>query len=382
MTIPPLVEPGPALTPDQLARYARQILIPAVGDAGQRRLSAARVAVIGAGGLGSPVLLYLAAAGVGTIGIIDPDVVTESNLHRQLVHSQGDLGRLKVASARERLVQVNPLVEVITYPVGVTADNALELLQGYHLVLDGTDTFATRYVVNDACVALGVPCVWGSVLQFDGRVSVFWPPRGPCYRCIFPNAPPPGSVPSCAEAGVLGVLCGGVGAVQAAEAIKLITGIGEPLLGRLAMYDAARGSWGEVPIRRDPGCARCGSGQSLPPIPPPDPSLPAITAAELDTWLDAHASFPHGPVVIDVREPAEREVDHIVGSIAIPQRLFTSEIPAHVPADRPVVLYCSSGARSAVVLQTLIASGHPDARHLAGGMIAWRDYQRAGSTRP
>jgi adenylyltransferase/sulfurtransferase len=255
MPFPPLVEPGPQLSPEQVRRYSRHLLLPDVGVLGQRRLRAARVLVVGAGGLGSPALLYLAAAGVGRIGIVDDDVVEVSNLQRQVVHGQADLGRPKVESARDRVLEVNPEVDVVAHRLRLDSSNALELMSGYDLVLDGTDNFATRYLVNDACAILGLPYVWGSIFRFDGQVSVFWAAHGPTYRDLHPDPPPPGSVPSCAEGGVLGVLCGAVGSVMATEAVKLITGAGEPLVGRVLVYDALDMSWRTVTVRRNPAVA-------------------------------------------------------------------------------------------------------------------------------
>jgi adenylyltransferase/sulfurtransferase len=397
----PLVEPGPPLTREQTARYARHLLIPDVGEQGQRRLCAARVAVLGAGGLGSPALLYLAAAGVGTIAVIDPDVVDVSNLQRQVVHGVDDVGRRKVDSAADTLAQVNPLVNVVRHPVRLDSANALTLLEGYDLVVDGTDNFATRYLVNDACVLLGIPYVWGSVFRFDGQVSVFWGRPGPdgeqehpCYRCLFPQAPPAGSVPSCAEGGVLGVLCAAVGAAQGTEAVKLITGIGEPLLGRLLVHDALQATWRELTVRPDPSCAVCGKEPTitretglpdyevfcgLPPGGTDDAAAAAhvsssdeVDATELADLLARRDRGETDLVLVDVREPGERAIVSIPGAVPVPRALFDSgEAFAQIPFDRPVVLHCRSGARSATALELLRAAGHPDARHLAGGVLAW-----------
>ena len=377
----PLVEPGPPMTRAQIARYARHLLIPDVGELGQRRLSAARVLVLGAGGLGSPAMLYLAAAGVGTIGVCDPDVVEVSNLQRQVVHGVSDVGRPKVESAAATLAEVNPLVQVVQHQVRLDAGNALELMADYDLVVDGTDNFATRYLVNDACVLLGIPNVWGSVFRFDGQVTVFWGGQGPCYRCLFPEAPPAGSVPSCAEGGVLGVLCAAIGAAQATEAVKLITGIGDALVGRLLVHDALRATWRELGVRRDPGCAVCGPAPSITSesgladyeafcgLPPTDDGLPVVSASELAAWL---ADPARDVVLIDVREPGERAIVSIPGAVVVPRAQFDSaEAFSHIPFDRPVVLHCKSGARSATALRLLIAAGHPDARHLQGGVLAW-----------
>ena len=386
MSRPPLVEPGPPLSRDQIARYARHLLVPDVGELGQRRLSAARVLVLGAGGLGAPALLYLAAAGVGTIGVCDPDVVELSNLQRQVVHGVSDVGRLKVESAAATLAEVNPLVQVVQHAVRLDAGNALELMSGYDLVVDGTDNFATRYLVNDACVLLGIPNVWGSVFRFDGQVSVFWGGQGPCYRCLFPEPPPAGSVPSCAEGGVLGVLCAAIGAAQSTEVVKLVTGIGDPLVGRLLVHDALRATWRELAVRRDPGCAVCGEAPTitresgladyeafcgLPPTTSADDGLPVVRARELASWLEDPA---RDVVLVDVREPGERAIVSVPGSVAVPRAQFDgAEAFSHIPFDRPVVLYCKSGVRSATALRLLLDAGHPDARHLQGGVLAWVD---------
>jgi adenylyltransferase/sulfurtransferase len=398
VSVPALVEPGPPLTREQTARYARHLLIPDVGELGQRRLAASRVAVLGAGGLGSPALLYLAAAGVGTIAVIDPDVVDTSNLQRQVVHGVDDVGRLKVDSAAESMARVNPLVEVVRHPVRLDSSNALSVLAGYDLVVDGTDNFATRYLVNDACVLLGIPYVWGSVFRFDGQVSVFWGRSGggeqqfPCYRCLFPEAPPAGSVPSCAEGGVLGVLCAAVGAAQGTEAIKLLTGIGEPLLGRLLVHDALQASWRELKVRPDPDCAVCGREPSitresgLPDyevfcgLPPAGAAVPVgasadeVSATELAALLARRERGESDLVLVDVREPGERAIVSIPGAVVVPMAQFESgEAFTSIPFDRPVVLHCRSGVRSATALNRLRAAGHPDARHLAGGVLAWVD---------
>jgi adenylyltransferase/sulfurtransferase len=400
VSVPALVEPGPPLTREQTARYARHLLIPDVGELGQRRLAASRVAVLGAGGLGSPALLYLAAAGVGTIAVIDPDVVDTSNLQRQVVHGVDDVGRRKVDSAAESMAKVNPLVDVIRHPVRLDSSNALSLLAGYDLVIDGTDNFATRYLVNDACVLLGIPYVWGSVFRFDGQVSVFWGRSGggeqqfPCYRCLFPEPPPAGSVPSCAEGGVLGVLCAAVGAAQGTEAIKLLTGIGEPLLGRLLVHDALQASWRELTVRPDPDCAVCGRAPSITHetgladyeafcgLPPAGATVPQaagssadeVSASELASLLERRERGEIDLVLVDVREPGERAIVSIPGAVAVARAKFDSgEAFDVIPFDRPVVLHCRSGARSATALQLLRAAGHPDARHLAGGVLAWVD---------
>ena len=263
VSLPPLVEPAEALTVDEVRRYSRHLIIPDVGMTGQKRLKNAKVLVVGAGGLGSPALLYLAAAGVGTLGIIDFDVVDESNLQRQIIHGQSDIGRPKAESARDSIREINPNVNVILHETALDNDNALEIFSQYDLIVDGTDNFATRYLVNDACVLLGKPYVWGSIYRFDGQASVFWAEHGPCYRCLYPEPPPPGMVPSCAEGGVLGVLCGSIGSIQVTEAIKLLTGVGESLAGRLMIYDALEMSYRTVRVRKDPECPICGKNPSI-----------------------------------------------------------------------------------------------------------------------
>src|SRR5213595_2513577 len=263
VSLPPLVEPAAELTVDEVRRYSRHLIIPDVGMTGQKRLKNAKVLVVGAGGLGSPALLYLAAAGVGTLGIVDFDVVDESNLQRQIIHGQSDVGRPKAESARDSILEINPLVNVVVHNTRLDNDNVMEIFSQYDLIVDGTDNFATRYMVNDACVLLGKPYVWGSIYRFDGQASVFWAEHGPCYRCLYPEPPPPGMVPSCAEGGVLGVLCASIGSIQVNEAIKLLTGIGEPLIGRLMIYDALEMEYRKLKVRKDPNCALCGENPTV-----------------------------------------------------------------------------------------------------------------------
>ena len=396
MSLPPLVEPVPELTPAEIARYSRHVILPDVGLTGQRRLRAARVGVVGAGGLGSPTLLYLAAAGVGTLGVIDADTVDESNLQRQVIHGQSDLGRLKVDSAAEAIAEVNPHVEVVRHAVHLDAGNALDVLTGYDLVLDGTDNFATRYLVADACELLGVPEVWGSIFRFDGQVSVFWRDHGPVYRDLFPQAPPPGAVPSCAAGGVLRVLCGAIGSVMATEAIKLICGIGDPLVGRLMVFDALAMTWRTLRVQPDPertpvteliddpfACA----------VLPAAPQGETIDAAALATMLAERDAGLRDFVLVDVREAHEVEVVTIDGSVLVPVGQLVDgdgtpraeglarldELSRRNGADgdsgggarRPVVLYCKSGGRSGRALAALHAAGRTDAVHLDGGVLAW-----------
>jgi adenylyltransferase/sulfurtransferase len=376
-TLPALVEPAAELTRAEVQRYSRHLIIPEVGVLGQRRLKNARVLVIGAGGLGSPALLYLAAAGVGTLGILDFDTVEESNLQRQVIHGQSDLGRSKARSAAASVAEVNPLVRTVLHEVQLDSSNALEIFAGYDLVLDGTDNFATRYLVNDACVLLGMPYVWGSIFRFEGQISVFWAKHGPQYRDLYPVPPPPGSVPSCAEGGVLGVLCASVGSVMSTEAIKLITGIGRSLLGRLMVYDALEMSYRTVPLRPVPAAAPvtelidyqefCGV------------STPQAAAAAADHTLTAtqlrdRLSGGDGVLLVDVREPAEQEIVSIPGAVLIPKdRILSGEALAELPTDRPIVLYCKTGGRSAECLAALHRAGFGDATHLGGGVLAWVD---------
>lgn len=376
MSLPPLVEPADELTVDEVRRYSRHLIIPDVGMDGQKRLKNAKVLVVGAGGLGSPALLYLAAAGVGTLGIIDFDVVDESNLQRQIIHGQSDIGRSKAESARDSVKEVNPNTHVILHQERLESDNALEILGGYDLILDGTDNFATRYLVNDACVILGKPYVWGSIYRFDGQVSVFWNEYGPQYRDLYPEPPPPGMVPSCAEGGVLGVLCSSIGSVMVNEAIKLITGIGEPLVGRLLIFDALEMSWREVKVRKDPDTepvtelidyeAFCGTvseeaGEAA--------AGATITASELKDLLD-HKSDEI--FLVDVREKNEYEIVSIPGATLIPKDQFLNgKAFERLPQDKRVVLHCKSGGRSAEALAAVHAAGFSDAVHVGGGVLAW-----------
>ncbi|WP_448221723.1 adenylyltransferase/sulfurtransferase MoeZ [Gordonia iterans] len=378
-SLPALVEPGPELSRAQIARYSRHLIIPDVGPTGQRRLRNARVLVMGAGGLGSPVLLYLAAAGVGTLGIVDFDVVDESNLQRQVIHGVADVGRHKTASAADSIAAIDPTCRVEIHDVALTADNAVELFSRYDLIVDGTDNFATRYLVNDAAALAHKPYVWGSIFRFSGQVSVFWEDApdglGLNYRDLYPQAPPPGLVPSCAEGGVLGVLCASIGSIMGTEAIKLICGIGEPLLGRLLIYDALDMTWRTVSFGRDPGRVPitglidyeefCGVND--------DAVLAAarraaVTPGQLAALLDA--SEP--PVLIDVREPVEWEIVHLDGARLVPKGgIVSGSALADVPHDEDVVLYCKTGVRSAEALVALQKAGLERVRHLHGGIAAW-----------
>jgi len=380
MPLPPLVDPGPPLTPAERARFSRHVLIPELGEVGQRRLRNARVLVVGAGGLGSPVLLYLAAAGVGTIGVVDDDVVDPSNLQRQVVHGEQDVGRPKVTSAAETVRSVNPLVRVVEHRVRLTAATVADVVAGYDVVVDGTDNFPTRYLVNDACVLAGTPLVWGAVLRFDAQVAVFWaaPPAGSGYpavqyRDLFPQPPAPGTVPSCAEAGVLGVVCGSVGSMMATEVVKLVTGLGDPLLGRVLVLDALGGRWRELPVRPDPHGTPVTRLVDAPEVCEVAPALPTITAAALAARLAARERGADDLDLVDVREPAEHALVAIPGSRLLPRGAFLDGSAfADLDPARPLVLHCKSGIRSAEVLALVRQRGF-DAVHLDGGVLAWVD---------
>jgi sulfur-carrier protein adenylyltransferase/sulfurtransferase len=380
-TLPPLVEPAADLTIDEVRRYSRHLIIPEVGMTGQKRLKNAKVLVVGAGGLGSPALLYLAAAGVGTLGVIDFDVVDESNLQRQIIHGQSDVGRPKAESARDSIAEINPYVNVEVHTDALSNDNVMEMFSGYDLIVDGTDNFATRYMVNDACVLLGKPYVWGSIFRFDGQASVFWAEYGPCYRCLYPDPPPPGMVPSCAEGGVLGVLCASIGSIQVTEAIKLLTGIGESLAGRLMIYDALEMSYRTVRVRKDPECAICGKNPTITSLIDYDAfcgtvsadaaeaaSGSTITAADLKSMLDRGDNI----FLVDVREPNEYEIVSIPGATLIPKDQFlTGAALEKLPQDKRIVLHCKSGVRSAEALAVVKNAGFADAVHVGGGVLAW-----------
>ena len=381
MSLPPLVAPAEGLSKAEIERYSRHLIIPDVRLEGQLRLKNAKVLCVGAGGLGSPALMYLAAAGVGTLGILEFDVVDESNLQRQIIHGQSDVGRSKAVSAANSVREINPNVEVRLHETRLDSSNALEIFADYDLIVDGTDNFATRYLVNDACVLLGKPYVWGSIFRFDGQASVFWAEHGPCYRCLYPEPPPPGMVPSCAEGGVLGVLCASVGSIQVTEAIKVITGIGEPLVGSLMIYDALEMTYRKVRARKDPECPICGKNPTVTELidyeawcgTVSDAAVEAakgstITAAELKAMFDRGEDF----TLVDVREPAEYDIVRIPGSVLIPKGEITSGAAlSQLPVDRPVVLHCKSGVRSAEALAVLKNAGFANATHVQGGVLAW-----------
>ena len=385
MNLPPLVEPAPELSVDEVRRYSRHLIIPDVGMTGQKRLKNAKVLCVGAGGLGSPALMYLAAAGVGTLGIAEFDTVDESNLQRQIIHGQKDIGRSKAESARDRVLEINPYVNVQMHEVHIDSTNVMEIFSDYDLIVDGTDNFATRYLVNDACVLLNKPYVWGSIYRFDGQASVFWAEYGPCYRCLYPEPPPPGMVPSCAEGGVLGVLCASIGSIQVTEAIKLLAGIGDPLVGRLMVYDALEMSYRQVQIRKDPQCAVCGENPTVTELIDYEAfcgsiSVSAAEAAkgstisvkDLKAMLDARDRGEDDFVLIDVREPGEYEIVQIPGSILIPKGEFMDgSALANLPTDKRIVLHCKVGGRSAEALAVVQGAGFSDAVHVGGGLLAW-----------
>jgi adenylyltransferase/sulfurtransferase len=375
------VEPAESLTIEEVRRYSRHLIIPDVAMAGQKRLKNAKVLCIGAGGLGSPALLYLAAAGVGTLGIVEFDVVDESNLQRQIIHGQSDIGRSKAESARDSVLEINPLVTVNVHELRLDSSNVMDLFAQYDLIVDGTDNFATRYLVNDACVLLGKPYVWGSIYRFDGQASVFWAEHGPCYRCLYPEPPPPGMVPSCAEGGVLGVLCASIGSIQVTEAIKVLTGIGEPLLGSLMVYDALEMNYRKIKVRKDPNCAVCGEHPTVTELIDYEAFCGAvseeaqqaaagstITAAELKELVDSDKPI----FLVDVREPAEWEIVRIPGATLIPKdEILRGDALASLPQDRQIVMYCKTGVRSAETLAAVKNAGFADAVHVQGGVTAW-----------
>ncbi len=388
MSFAPIVEPADELTTDEVRRYSRHLIIPDVGMSGQKRLKNAKVLVIGAGGLGSPALLYLAAAGVGTLGIAEFDEVDESNLQRQVIHGQSDVGRPKAESARDSIAEVNPLVKVVVHNERLDNDNVMQVFEGYDLIVDGTDNFATRYMVNDAAYFLGIPYVWGSIYRFDGQASVFAPSLAddaPCYRCLYPEPPPPGMVPSCAEGGVLGVLCASIGSIQVNEAIKLLTGIGDPAIGKLVIYDALELEWRKLKVRKDPNCALCGEHATVTGLIDYDAFCGAISeeaadaaagstisVTELEHMLKEREEGSRDFVLVDVREQNEYEINQIPGSVLIPKGEFLNgNAFEQLPQDKQVVLHCKGGVRSAEALAVLQGAGYSDAVHVGGGVVAW-----------
>ena len=386
--LPALVEPAAELTTDEVRRYSRHLIIPDVGMTGQKRLKNAKVLVIGAGGLGSPALLYLAAAGVGTLGIAEFDTVDESNLQRQVIHGVSDIDKPKGQSAQESIAEINPYVKVILHPERLDNDNVLQVFEGYDLIVDGTDNFATRYMVNDAAYFLKIPYVWGSIYRFDGQASVFAPMLGddlPCYRCLYPEPPPPGMVPSCAEGGVLGVLCASIGAIQVNEAIKLITGIGDPIAGKLMIYDALEMEYRKLKVRKDPRCALCGENPTVTGLIDYDAFCGAvsdeaaeaaagstISVTQLEQMLHARETGERDFFLVDVREPNEAEINHIPGAVLIPKGEFLNgNALAQLPSDKQIVMHCKSGVRSAETLAIVKGAGYADAVHVGGGVVAW-----------
>jgi adenylyltransferase/sulfurtransferase len=387
--MPTITEPAalPELTTDDLSRYSRHLILPEVGMEGQRRLKAARVLCVGTGGLGSPLALYLTAAGIGTLGLVDFDVVDSSNLQRQIIHSTKDIGRKKIDSAEEKLTALNPAIKIVKHETMLTSANALDIIKDYDIVADGTDNFPTRYLVNDACVLLGKPNVYGSIFRFEGQASVFATEAGPCYRCLYPEPPPPGLVPSCAEGGVLGILPGLVGVIQATEAIKLILGKGDSLIGRLLLVDALNMRFRELKLRKNPECPVCGDNPTvtalidydhfcgiIPEVPAATKEgmvvkngIPQLTVKELKARRDAGKEV----FLLDVREPYEFQIAQIGGTLIpqndVPQRL------AEIPRDREIVVQCRSGARSQRIAEFLKQSGYTDVVNLAGGILAWSD---------
>ena len=368
----------PTLSTDELRRYARHLSVPGVGEEGQRRLKASSVLMIGTGGLGSPAALYLAAAGVGRIGLIDPDTVDRSNLQRQILHGESWVGKQKLESAAARLREVNPHVELELHSLRFTPENAMDLVSRYDVVLDGCDNFPTRFLSNDACFFLKKPCVYGSIFRFDGQVTVFAPHLGgPCYRCMLPSLPAPGSAPSCEEAGVLGVLPGVVGSLQAMETIKLLLGIGEAPLGKLVCYDALGTSFRSLRLRRDPACRLCGDTPTIhsvsndetkasPSCEVPGSEIPAISAADLAARIEAGEDL----CIVDVRQPEEEVEGTIPGAILIPLATLPERMN-ELPADRELFVHCRSGGRSGRAVKLLRESGFPKAVNVAGGINAW-----------
>ncbi|RJS46666.1 adenylyltransferase/sulfurtransferase MoeZ [Nocardioides cavernaquae] len=388
MSFPALVEPAAELTVDEVRRYSRHLIIPDVGMTGQKRLKNAKVLVIGAGGLGSPALLYLAAAGVGTLGIAEFDTVDESNLQRQVIHGVSDIDKPKGQSAKESIAEINPYVKVILHEERLDNDNVFSVFEGYDLIVDGTDNFATRYMVNDAAYFLKIPYVWGSIYRFDGQASVFAPTlsdEAPCYRCLYPEPPPPGMVPSCAEGGVLGVLCASIGSIQVNEAIKLLTGIGDPIVGKLMIYDGLEMEYRKLRIRKDPNCALCGEHATVTGLIDYDTFCGAvseeaadaaagstISVTQLETMLKEREAGERDFVLVDVREPNEAEINHIPGAVLIPKGEFLNgSALEQLPADKQIVMHCKTGVRSAETLAIVKGAGWSDAVHVGGGVVAW-----------
>jgi sulfur-carrier protein adenylyltransferase/sulfurtransferase len=380
------VEELPSLSPEEIKRYSRHLIMPEMGMDGQRKLKASSVLCIGAGGLGSPAAMYLAAAGIGRLGIVDFDVVDYSNLQRQLLHTTNDVGLSKLVSARNKVVALNPHVQVDTYEEALSSENAMRLFKGYDVILDGTDNFPTRYLVNDACVLSGIPNAYGSIFRFEGQASVFATKEGPCYRCLYPEPPPPGLVPSCAEGGVLGVLPGIIGVIQATESIKLVTGIGEPLIGRFLIYDALKMRFRELKLKKDPECPVCGANPTVTKLIDyeqfcgvrPEPQAAQTTGGSVNEWeitpveLKKKLDAGETPFILDVREPNEYQINRIPGSTLIP----LGELPRRyqeLPRDREIVAHCKMGGRSAKAQDFLKSVGVTNVKNLKGGILEWID---------
>ncbi len=373
---------APELTREEVQRYSRHLIMPEVGVDGQRKLKAARVLCVGAGGLGAPAAMYLAAAGVGTLGLVDFDAVDASNLHRQVIYDTTDVGKRKLDAARDRLKAMNPSVKVVTHELALTSKNALDVLKDYDIILDGTDNFQTRYLVNDACVLLGKPNAYGSIFRFDGQASVFAVKGGPCYRCLYPEPPPPGLVPSCAEGGVLGVLPGVIGVIQATEAIKLILGSGQPLIGRLLLYDALQMRFRELKLRRDPECPICGDHPTIHALidydqfcgvvpaqaQPASTGVPEVTVEQLKAKIDKGDDF----FLLDVREPNEYQICRIAGSTLIPLGELAQRT-GELDRNKEMIVHCKMGGRSAKAVSLLQERGFNRVSNLKGGILAWID---------
>ncbi len=374
----PLVKDPAPLTNDEIRRYSRHLIMPNVGVEGQGRLKNAKVLLVGTGGLGSPLAMYLAAAGVGTLGLVDYDVVDESNLHRQVIHGTSDIGKRKTESARESILEINPFTTVEVHETALRSDNALEIIAPYDLVIDGTDNFPTRYLVNDACVLLGKPNVYGSIFRFDGQLSVFWAEHGPCYRCMFPEPPPPGMVPSCAEGGVFGVICATIGAGQATEGIKILAGIGEPLIGRMQIYDALEARWQTIKVNKDPECPVCGKNPTVTELidyeqfcgVPADDHETSLAASGLEIDVEEFERVRDSVRVIDVRDPHEYEISRIPGAELMPLGELHRHL-AELDSAEDIVLHCKSGMRSMQALEQLHGAGFRKVRSLRGGINAY-----------
>jgi len=378
----PVVDRRDELDLDEIRRYSRHLIMPEVAMEGQQRLKAAKVLCIGAGGLGSPVIMYLAAAGVGTLGIVEFDVVDETNLQRQIIHGQSDVGRSKAESARDTVAEINPNVKVVLHETRLDSSNAFDIFKDYDLIVDGTDNFPTRYLVNDACVLLHKPYVWGSIFRFEGQASVFWADQGPCYRCLYPEPPPPGMVPSCAEGGVLGVLCATIGSIQATEAVKLVIGRGNPLIGRLKLYDALEMDLKTIKVRKDPSCPICGENPTIKELidyeefcgirgaeVSPEGDVPSVTPDELARLMKGDRK----PFIVDVREPFEVEISKLpFDQKLIPLNEVVNRVHELSSAD-DIVLYCRSGARSGQATQFLQSIGFTKVKNLAGGINAYAE---------